>query len=160
MLEHYKVNVVGPLLLFQATAELLDAAPKPKYIVISSTAGSIASQEKLPLETTAYGSFKAAVNFVTRKIHFENPKIVVFPLQPGWLRTEVSCSENPHSDVADVQRWEIEEPLVLAWKKLLQLWRKGLLASSTRLTRLLERRLPGSSSLSMGRSSHGRRTDD
>jgi norsolorinic acid ketoreductase len=73
LLEHYKVNVIRPLLLFQATAELLDASPKPKFVAISSTAGSIASQDNFSLETKAYGSPKAAVIAVTGKIHL-NPQ--------------------------------------------------------------------------------------
>jgi norsolorinic acid ketoreductase len=39
--------------------------------------GSISYQENLPLEASAYGSSKAALNFISRRIHFENPNIVV-----------------------------------------------------------------------------------
>ncbi|KAE8447505.1 hypothetical protein EG329_010635 [Mollisiaceae sp. DMI_Dod_QoI] len=89
MIEHFEVNVVGPLLLFQATAELLDAAPEPKFFTISSVVGSVSYQDKLPLESSAYGTSKAALNFVTARIHFENPKIVAAPVHPGWLQTEM-----------------------------------------------------------------------
>jgi hypothetical protein len=27
---------------------------------------------------------------VKRKIHFENPNLIAFPVQPGWLQTDVS----------------------------------------------------------------------
>jgi norsolorinic acid ketoreductase len=90
MLEHFKVNIVGPLLLFQATAELLESAKKPKFVVITSAVGSIAFQESFPIPSTAYGASKTAVNFATRKIHFEHPKIIAVPIHPGWLRTDVS----------------------------------------------------------------------
>lgn len=90
MNEHYQVNVVGPLLLFQATAELLDASPKPKFFAISSAIGSISLQEHFPLESSAYGASKAALNLLLIRIHFENPKILAAPVHPGWLQTDVS----------------------------------------------------------------------
>lgn len=94
MFEHFQVNSVGPLLLFQATRPLLSATINAKFIVISSGAGSISNMENLEVENTAYGSSKAAVNFVTRKIHFENPDLIAFPINPGWLQTDVSSSRH------------------------------------------------------------------
>jgi norsolorinic acid ketoreductase len=101
MIEHFQVNVVGPLLLFQATAELLDASPEPRFFTISSAVGSISFQENLPLESSAYGSSKAALNFITSRIHFENPKIIAAPVHPGWLQTEVSTQISQIMDIAD-----------------------------------------------------------
>jgi norsolorinic acid ketoreductase len=92
MLLHFKINAIAPLLLFQATFPLLSNAATPKFITISSGAGSISNMGNLPVENTAYGSSKAAVNFVTRKIHFENPNLISFPVQPGWLQTDVKRS--------------------------------------------------------------------
>lgn len=93
MLDHFAVNTVAPLLLFQATASLLDAAAvlggRPKFVVLSSGAGSLGLVESLPVENTAYGASKAAANFVTRRIHYENPKLIAFPVNPGWLQTDV-----------------------------------------------------------------------
>jgi norsolorinic acid ketoreductase len=89
MISHYQINVIGPLLLFQATAELLDASPSPKLFTISAV-GSISYQENLPLEAPAYGSSKVVLNFISRKIHFENPNIVATPVRHGWLQTDVS----------------------------------------------------------------------
>ncbi|KAK7892598.1 hypothetical protein LTR67_007695 [Exophiala xenobiotica] len=89
MLDHFTVNTMGPLLLFQATAPLLKAASAPKFVVISSGAGSITQVDKLPVENTAYGASKAALNFVTRRIHYENPYLVAFPINPGWLQTDL-----------------------------------------------------------------------
>lgn len=90
MFAHYEVNVVAPLLLFQATAPLLDASPgHAKFITISSGAGSISGMENLPIANTAYGSSKTALNFVTRKMHFENPNLIAFSINPGWLKTSV-----------------------------------------------------------------------
>jgi NAD(P)-dependent dehydrogenase (short-subunit alcohol dehydrogenase family) len=36
-----------------------------------------------------YGASKAALNSLTRKIHFENEWLVAFPLNPGPVATEM-----------------------------------------------------------------------
>lgn len=81
--EHLDVNVTGTLVLFQAVHELLSAASNPKFIPIGTPVGSIGEMENYPLGSTAYGSSKAALNFLTRKLHFENPNMVIYPLAPG-----------------------------------------------------------------------------
>jgi norsolorinic acid ketoreductase len=93
MLSHFKINTVASLLLFHAAVPLLNAATNPKFIAISSGAASISNMGNLPVANSAYGSSKAAANFVTRKIHFENPNLIAFPVQPGWLRTDVSTTD-------------------------------------------------------------------
>ncbi|KAH6972796.1 hypothetical protein BKA56DRAFT_592832 [Ilyonectria sp. MPI-CAGE-AT-0026] len=89
MLDHFTINAVGPLLLFQATSGLLSASPTPKFVAISSGAGSIGGMDKLMVENTAYGSSKTALNFITRKIHFENSHLIAFSINPGWLQTDL-----------------------------------------------------------------------
>jgi norsolorinic acid ketoreductase len=90
MLDHFRINTVAPLLLFQATLPLLRAAARPVFITVSSDAGSLSRMADLQAANTAYGASKAAANFVTRRIHFENPWLIAFPVQPGWLQTDVS----------------------------------------------------------------------
>lgn len=90
MIDHFRVNSVAPLLLFQATCPLIHAAKASKFVTISSGAGSLRFMENLKVENTAYGSSKAALNFITRRIHFENPDLVAFSINPGWLQTDVS----------------------------------------------------------------------
>ncbi|KAK5087541.1 hypothetical protein LTR70_006966 [Exophiala xenobiotica] len=89
MTDHLVINTIAPLLLFQATAPLLKASSTPKFVVLSSGAGSLSQVEKLPVENTAYGASKAAVNFVARRIHYENPDLIAFPINPGWLQTDL-----------------------------------------------------------------------
>jgi NAD(P)-dependent dehydrogenase (short-subunit alcohol dehydrogenase family) len=68
-----QVNVIGPLVLFQATYPLLTAStPTPKFTVISSRLGSIALGTSIPGVFAPYGVTKAALNYLTRKLHFEN----------------------------------------------------------------------------------------
>lgn len=140
MLEHYKVNVVGPLILFQAIIELLEASPNPKFIVLSSILASISFLENIPIGTTVYGSSKAALNFVTRRIYYEHPKIVALPIHPGWLQTEVSTSKLKNGTCTNGHRWAMVLPLERAWQPPLLPLKRVLLASSTKLTRLRERR--------------------
>jgi NAD(P)-dependent dehydrogenase (short-subunit alcohol dehydrogenase family) len=67
MLEAYRVNAVGPLWLYQATRTLLGkAARPPKWITVSSAAGSVTKLQDYGIEKlVAYGASKAAVNWVT-----------------------------------------------------------------------------------------------
>jgi norsolorinic acid ketoreductase len=45
--------------------------------------------EQYPFPATALGISKAALNFLVRKIHFENDWLVAFPLHPGFVQTEM-----------------------------------------------------------------------
>ncbi|OCL15217.1 NAD(P)-binding protein [Glonium stellatum] len=87
--EHFQVNATGVLVLFQAVHGLLEASKAPKFIPIGTPVGSIGELESYPLPTTAYGTSKAALNFLTRKLHFEHPDIVIYSLAPGWVQTEM-----------------------------------------------------------------------
>lgn len=78
---HFEVNTLGPLVLFQATAALLEAAKGPKFFVVSTMGASIT--DVMPLPIVAYSSSKTAVNFIARKIHFEHEKITTVILNPG-----------------------------------------------------------------------------
>lgn len=81
---HFEVNTLGPLILFQATAALLEAskAGEGKFFVMSSAISSI--ELIFPMPNTAYGMSKAAGNFITRKIHHEHPNIIAAALNPGY----------------------------------------------------------------------------
>lgn len=78
------VNAIGPILLFQAVLPLLKQSSKPIFIVISSNAGSIGGMRDIEkLDVVTYGSSKAMINYVVRKIHFEHKDIISLPLHPG-----------------------------------------------------------------------------
>ncbi|KII90575.1 hypothetical protein PLICRDRAFT_107378 [Plicaturopsis crispa FD-325 SS-3] len=86
---HFQVNTIGPLVLLQSFYPLLKAAPAtPKFVVISSVAGSIQVGTAHPLHLFAYGASKAAVNFLARKVHFENEHLISFALHPGAVDTD------------------------------------------------------------------------
>jgi len=87
--EHLEANTFGPLILFQAVWPLLEKASVPKFVVLSTVFGSTGDLEKYQLPAMAYGTSKAAVNYIVRKIHFEHPNLITFPINPGWVQTEM-----------------------------------------------------------------------
>ena len=86
--DHFNTNTVGVLALFQAVYPLLVPPPEgglPKFVTISSTVGSIGDMEHWPMGATAYGMSKAALNWLTKNIHMENPDLIAFPIHPGYV---------------------------------------------------------------------------
>jgi norsolorinic acid ketoreductase len=83
--EHQNVNVIGPLLLFQATWKLLQKASNPKFVVISSTLGSVGIGPTKNVPSGSYGASKASVNYLMRKLHFEHPELIALPICPGYV---------------------------------------------------------------------------
>lgn len=71
---HFCVNSLAPLMLFQAVLPLLRGLEeeRSKFVVVTSNGSDAVEREEKPFEFAAYGSSKAAANYVVRKIHFEN----------------------------------------------------------------------------------------
>ena len=73
----FEVNTLGPLKLFQAAWPLLErglqasTSADGKFIVMSSSVGSIAGQQQEAFPSTAYGMSKAALNYLAKKISIE-----------------------------------------------------------------------------------------
>ena len=83
-LEYYRTNVIGVVILFQAILPLLKNSTKtPKFVVMGSVAGSIGEAEKVQSLIRSRAS-KAALNFITKRIHAENADIIAFP-SPSWI---------------------------------------------------------------------------
>ena len=84
MIEHFMVNAVAPVLLFQAFLPLLrKSRAQPKFVTLSTSAAMITDMEQVPIPNAAYGTSKAALNYLTKKIHLEHPDIIAFPISPG-----------------------------------------------------------------------------
>lgn len=90
--DHLDINTVGPLRLFQAFFPLLKRSSQPKFILISSLVGTIGGLDQIPYPNGAYGGSKAAANFFTRKIHFENEDITSLAIHPGYVPSHRLCS--------------------------------------------------------------------
>ncbi|KAK4705989.1 hypothetical protein P7C70_g197, partial [Phenoliferia sp. Uapishka_3] len=87
--DHYEVNVIGVVVLFQAVQPLLAKSGSGHFAVISSAAGSIGKY--IPLSAAAYASSKAAVNFIVKVIHVEHESegIIASAHNPGWVSTDM-----------------------------------------------------------------------
>jgi len=70
-----QVNVLGPLALFQASYQLLKTSSEPKFMIVSSAAGSVQLGTTFPIKVTAYGVSKAGVNWLAAKLYHEYPEI-------------------------------------------------------------------------------------
>jgi norsolorinic acid ketoreductase len=79
----FEVNTLGPLRLFQTCYDNLSIAPQGKFVLISSILGSIGVQDVTAGPMLAYGTSKAAANFLIRKIHCEYANIVAITIHPG-----------------------------------------------------------------------------
>ncbi|KAI5888317.1 NAD(P)-binding protein [Schizophyllum commune H4-8] len=90
MVRHFEINTNGPLVLFQVTYPLLRESQMPKFVTISSALGSIALAGQMALNVYAYGASKAAVNWVMRKLHHDFPDMVIFPISPGRVLTDMA----------------------------------------------------------------------
>ncbi|KAF7343908.1 NAD(P)-binding protein [Mycena venus] len=87
--EHFEVNTLGPVVLFQAAHTLLLASPTgaPVFAVISSIISSMG--RFLSISATPYGMSKAAVNFLVKTLDAEHPSLVTMAIEPGWVATDM-----------------------------------------------------------------------
>lgn len=85
--QHFEVNTVATILLFQATIPLLRKAKDPKVVYVSTGLASLAAP--YPIPAAAYGASKAAGNYVITKIHQEEASITAFSISPGWVQTDM-----------------------------------------------------------------------
>jgi NAD(P)-dependent dehydrogenase (short-subunit alcohol dehydrogenase family) len=70
--------VFGPIILFQSFRVLLKASPHPRFVPITSVGGSMGFMVSDTVDASAYCASKAALNCVTRKIHFEEDWLGTF----------------------------------------------------------------------------------
>lgn len=95
LLRHvFDVNTFSYLSLFQAMRPLLMAATdgqkiQAKLLVLSSSASSMTDMESMARVPAAiYGSSKAALNFLVRRTHFDNPWLTAWIMNPGFVKTD------------------------------------------------------------------------
>ncbi|KAM0518055.1 hypothetical protein ACHAPE_004457 [Trichoderma viride] len=84
---HVAINTVAPIALLQATKTLLRNATNPKFVVISSSMGSIT--DIVTQFFGAYGASKAAVNYLMRMVHLEEEWLTSMVICPGWTQTDM-----------------------------------------------------------------------
>ncbi|KGO47994.1 Short-chain dehydrogenase/reductase SDR [Penicillium expansum] len=90
--EHIEVNAYGPIYLYQAFYALLKKSAKPTFVGVGSPLGSIGGMDQRPYPNTGYGSSKAMLHWIVRKIHFENEDFICFVADPGFVQTDMGNS--------------------------------------------------------------------
>ncbi|KAK4706003.1 hypothetical protein P7C70_g200, partial [Phenoliferia sp. Uapishka_3] len=89
--DHYEINTLGPVVLFQSVQPLLAKSPSGAghFALISTAAASIGSY--VSVSAAPYGSSKAAANFLIQVIHSEHEAdgIIASAHHPGWVVTDM-----------------------------------------------------------------------
>lgn len=89
----FEVNTLSYVTLFQAVRPLLKAAAdggvSAKLLALTSNASQIVDMEpSIPVMVGSYGLSKAALNFLVRRTHFENPWLSAWVMNPGFVQTD------------------------------------------------------------------------
>ncbi|KAF5511433.1 Norsolorinic acid ketoreductase nor1 [Colletotrichum siamense] len=84
---HYVPNVHGLIFTYQATLPLLKKSKNGKWITIGSCSAWLTNQLDMP--NAAYGTSKVVAHWLTKAIHREEPELVAFPIDPGWVQTDL-----------------------------------------------------------------------
>ncbi|KAJ7621344.1 hypothetical protein FB45DRAFT_980841 [Roridomyces roridus] len=90
--DHWEINTLGTVVLFQAAQELLLASPTGAPIFAYISTGGASMGRFFNLTATPYASSKAAANFLIKALDAENPKLIAFALNPGWVQTDMGNS--------------------------------------------------------------------
>jgi NAD(P)-dependent dehydrogenase (short-subunit alcohol dehydrogenase family) len=101
--EVYRVNVLAPLAVVQTVRYAL----KPDASVINVT--SDAAVEAYP-RWGGYGSSKAALEHLSAGLAAENPRLRVYWVDPGDMRTDMHRAAFPGEDIGDRPRPEASVP--------------------------------------------------
>ena len=90
----WRANALGPLLMTQAVADLLEKSKAPRIVNVSSGAGQISS---MTTYAPAYSVSKAALNAITVLLAAALPKAKVNCVDPGWVRTDMGGAAAPRN---------------------------------------------------------------
>jgi NAD(P)-dependent dehydrogenase (short-subunit alcohol dehydrogenase family) len=95
IMQVYRVNSVGPLMMVQELGELLAMGENPRIVNLSSYVGSIGLKDMLG--SYAYSASKAALNMFTKLLSLDlAPKgISVVSVHPGWVNTDMGGDGAP-----------------------------------------------------------------
>ena len=102
LMEHFSINTASVVRLFQATMPLLEKAMNPILLVNTAGAATIAGMDDFAhFPLNSYAASKAAANFLTRRIHFENPSLIAFAVHPGYGKTSPTILEKARISSTD-----------------------------------------------------------
>ncbi|KAK6462838.1 hypothetical protein DFJ63DRAFT_336140 [Scheffersomyces coipomensis] len=88
-LEHYKINVLAQILIFQKVYKAVAKSTTKKAVFISSGAGTLTAY--IPTPMSAYGQSKAALNFSVIELSTElkSEGFTVVSIAPGIVSTDM-----------------------------------------------------------------------
>lgn len=93
--EHFKISVLGPVILLQATVPLLRTSKLeyPKFVAISSNIRTIGGADSLhgvsPI-LSPYEASKTALNWFVKRLHAEEEWLISFVFHLGLVSTELT----------------------------------------------------------------------
>ncbi|KAI0180405.1 NAD(P)-binding protein [Hypoxylon sp. FL1284] len=87
----FRVNALAPLALFQACHALLARSERPRFVAVSSAAGSLGlmAEGSGAHIAPAYCMSKAALNCVTLAAHYGNEWLTAVAVNPGLVDTDM-----------------------------------------------------------------------
>jgi NAD(P)-dependent dehydrogenase (short-subunit alcohol dehydrogenase family) len=94
--EIFEVNVVAPLALLQEALPALSASTDPRIVNVTSDAAVEAYEG-----WGGYGSSKAALDHLSAVLAVEEPRLRVWALDPGDMRTQMHQDAFPGEDISD-----------------------------------------------------------
>lgn len=105
LLNQFKVNAIGPLLLTQSLVQLFEKAKKAKVVNISSWLSSI--EIKQSGGNYGYCASKTALNMMNKALSFDlaNYGAISVCFNPGWVRTDMgglSAKLSPEESVSGI----------------------------------------------------------
>lgn len=102
MSRSYAINAIGPVMLTQACADLLERGNSPRVVNVSSALGSIG--KVAAFGSPSYNASKAALNMWTRLLaQALNPRgVLCFAISPGWVRTDMGGANADLSPEASI----------------------------------------------------------
>lgn len=90
MLEVLRTNAVGPTLVTQAFASLLERGESPRVACVSSLYSSMGARPDWFADNFAYSMSKASVNMLMRTLAILwRDRVLTVSVDPGWVRTEM-----------------------------------------------------------------------
>jgi NAD(P)-dependent dehydrogenase (short-subunit alcohol dehydrogenase family) len=95
LLENYRVNTIGPVMLTQHLLPLLHNGQQAMVVNIASSFASITNKSAAMPPRYSYAMSKAALNMFTKTLAAElDPAgITVVAIHPGWMRTGIGGPE-------------------------------------------------------------------
>ncbi|KZP18163.1 sniffer [Athelia psychrophila] len=85
LMRTFQTNVAGPAQVTRAMLPLVERGNRKVVVNISSTAGTF-GKDLGPI-VASYSVTKAALNMLTLKQASERPDLIIFAVDPGWVRT-------------------------------------------------------------------------